>query len=295
MENFIMSFKATSMFVVVATFVVSGCVTSGSNGPSKTPDLSVGSSQYRDMPNSTSKGGKHAGLLSITPLTTIATDNSAEAENKFSDAYTRLIVTSLNCSNVADLPPECVNQAGNELEEVYENRFWLSRWLWGIRSTINLSTKVTVGSFTATVPLVSVDHISNRTDGEVFLRTVHHSAQNYPLFLINGSGSNGVVSLQFAVKSTDETQSSLAGTLVQVAQSVAKAVSPQSHVLTTLTEQSTKDVAAALDKALSQVLAKSVDEQQWVEKDVRTWGLYGATVRFKMPAEQGILFFSSWD
>lgn len=220
-------FRATGIFMVAAAFGVSGCATSGSTakqvesvGQGKEQSVIV-QSNVRDDENrsnvdakgkNTKPGGR---WLSITPLTTISTDSFQEAQNKFSDAYTRLTVTSINCSNETDAPEGCGTSnrreidntyKGKDMDLKYEDRFWLSRWLWGIRHTINLTSKVTVGSFTATVPLVTVDHISNRTDGEAFIRTVHHSAQNYPLFLIKGDGSNGVVTLQFEVKATDETQ-----------------------------------------------------------------------------------------
>ncbi len=170
----------------------------------------------------------------------------------------------------------------------YESRSALARYFFGINRTVNFAVKVTVGSFAATVPLVTLGHVSNATDGEGFVRTVYYQAENFPLFLVKADGSNSVVSGQFSVKASDQYQSG-AGAIIQTAQTVIKAVAPQSAVVTTLSAQATKDAATAIDGAINKLLARSIDEEPWIDNDIRRWGA-GVSVTFSIPFQEG-----AWD
>lgn len=148
--------------------------------------------------------------------------------------------------------------------------------------------KVSAGSYTATVPLVTIDHVSTKSDGESFNRIVYHQAENYPLFLFKADGSNEVVSVKAAVKISNQIQSGAAGAALQVAQNAIKYVAPQSAVLTTLSQQSADNKANAIDAAVNKLFAASVDEEQWSDSDIRMWQS-GVSIIFQIPASEGSL------
>jgi hypothetical protein len=214
----------------------------------------------------------------------LQSDLDSTAQARFSGAYTRLVIASENGSGAA---------AGQASTFPYQSRTMLGRFFLGVHYSINLSAKVTAGSFVATVPLVTMDHVSNSDVGEAFTRIVYHSAENFPLFLVRRDGTNSIVSIQFTVKASDQYQSTAAGTALEVAQSVARTVAPQTAVLTTLTQQTTKDISAALDKTISQLLATSIDEEQWYDNDIRYWSPPttsnpgGVSVTFQIPDSEG--------
>ncbi len=226
-------------------------------------------------------GTKEGKWINITPLTTVSWSTPDSPDGRFSDAYTRLIITSLTPDNCGT-DVACANADSYP----YKSREWLERFFVGAHHTINLTAKITIGTFSATVPLATIDHVSNRTDGEGFTRTVYHQAEQFPLFLVKGDGSNGVASAQFLVKGSDQYQSSVAATALEVAQQITTFVAPQAKVLTTLTAQSNKDLAAAMDKTVSQLLGTKIDEGHWIDKDTTLWG-DGATATFKIPASEG--------
>ncbi len=147
----------------------------------------------------------------------------------FSAAYTRLQITGDIADNAGG--------TGTANELPYVQRNWLARWFLGLHTSTNLTIKVSAGTYTATVPLVTIDHISTKSDGESFSRIIYHQAENYPLFLFKRDGSNGIVSVKSTVKISDQVQSGIAGAALEVAQSVLRQVAPTASVLTTLTAQ----------------------------------------------------------
>ena len=138
------------------------------------------------------------------------------------------------------------------------------------------------------MPLVTIDHISDRSNGEKFDRTVVHTAQQFPLFLIKGDGSNAIASAKFQVKSADSVSSSIAATALQLAQNAARAAAPQSAVVTTLTEQQTRNVANSIDNAVNQLFSSSLNEGQWLDNDIRRWDS-GVVLTFSIPKSEGRL------
>jgi hypothetical protein len=221
--------------------------------------------------------------INITPLSSLKREKGfgRYPKNIYSDTYTRLKVTS----KIA--PPDNDETAkDNKKTKLYEARNPISRFFWGTHNTITFSAKVITGEFNATIPLVTMVHVSNSSDGEGFTRVINHQAQNFPLFLIKGNGSNGIASVQFSVKATDNYQSNAAAVAVQVAQSVTQVLAPQASVLTTLTQQKTKDIAAVLDKTISQQFSKAVAEEQWIDDDIRRWDK-GVSATFNAPVNDG--------
>lgn len=189
---------------------------------------------------------------------------------------TAAIAANPNCSEPLPTPDD-----STQLYDYHDRNPFL-RAIWGIHTSLNLTAYVSVGAFQATVPLVTIDHTSNHSDGEKFVRIVAHTAQNFPLLLLKGDGSNAMATVHFVVKGTDSTQSSAAAAAIQAAQGVATVLAPESAVLTTLSSPANKEKAAALDKAINSVLSRQLDEEQWLDNDVRRWGA-GAKVTFSIP------------
>lgn len=240
--------------------------------------------------NAPVEGGGKCPYLQLTPLSTVWTgfDNPNQT---YSNLYTRVIINSLAtraAGSTGDARSDLSGSRGQSTadgsEQVYDyrDRGPFLRTFWGIHNSLNLTAYVSVGTFQATVPLVTIDHTSNHSDGEKFVHIVAHTAQNFPLLLLKGDGSNAMATVHFVVKGTDTTQSSAAAAAIEAAQGVATVLAPESAVLTTLSSQSTKDKATALDKAINSVLSRQLDEEQWLDNDVRRWAR-GAKVTFFIP------------
>jgi len=246
---------------------------------------------------STSGAKKVPKWVNVTPMSQLVPGNLVTTPDaNYSSAYTRLIIIGKTCSDI-DVNDECTRPVKRTNEESrpvksYDDHWWVWRLLFGTRNTITLTSKITAGSFEASVPLITIDHISNTTDGESFTRTVYHTAQNFPFFLVKKDASNAIASMKFSVKASSENKSNVAAAIILTAQNVARLAAPPSAVLTTLTEQSAKTVATAIDNTLSKVLATSVEEVQWTDQDIRYWDdEKGVTVRLSIPQEG----FFSWN
>jgi hypothetical protein len=217
----------------------------------------------------------------ITPFSLIQQDFEGTAKDYFSNAYTRLLV-------VSPVARPGATSAADQQALQYQKRWWLTRFFMGRHSSTNLSIKVTVGSFTATVPIATIDHISNASDGENFTRIVYHRAEDFPLFLVKRDGTSDIVSIRSSVRVSDQLQSGAAGTALSVTQSAIRLVAPQSAVLTTLTTQSSKDKATAVDAAINKLFSTNLDEEQWADNHILFWG-NGASITFSIPYPEGNL------
>jgi hypothetical protein len=215
----------------------------------------------------------------ISSFSLIREDFASTAKDYFSNAYTRLLVTS---------PVDRLGSTETVVDFPYQKRLWLSRFLVGRHSSTGLSIKVSVGSFTTTVPIATVDHISTAGDGESFTRIVYHRAEDFPLFLVKRDGTSDVVSIHSSVRVSDQLQSGAAGAALSVTQSAIRLVAPQAAVLTALSAQNAKDKASALDSAINKLFATSVDEEQWADGHLLFWGA-GASITFAIPYPEGNL------
>jgi hypothetical protein len=213
-------------------------------------------------PPSSPGGGTVNHYISITPPTAVSGTIDSVARDRFSDAYTRLAVDAAVSPGGAD---------GTAGGLPHTTRTILARFLFGEHTSLNLTAKVTVGPFVATVPLLTLDHVSNSTAGEAITRLVSHQAQNFSFFLVRRDGGNAVVSVQFSVKANDSVTSAAAGMALSVAQNVAQLVSPESAVVTTLTQQSTKDVATAIDQAIGGLFTTNIDEEHLLDQHIGRW------------------------
>ena len=287
--------KSIEVTIALCMLLLSGCATreaalNYNDGPSFVimPPLQTSNNATDESDKSADKlknpDKKH--IVSITPLSKLNIDNETMDQPKkslYSNAYTRLLLVqkSQDGSNVF--------KDSNKSDEIgYEDRGALARLFWGTHNAYALSTKVVVGNFEATVPLVTMDHLSNRNDGEKFLRIVYHRANAYPLFLIKGDGSNAIASIKVQVNASDSTESSIVSSSVQLASALSKVLVPQSSVLTKLTEQQTKDVATAIESTINKAMYRSVDEEQWYDRDVNKISVdKSLSIEFKVPKNDG--------
>jgi hypothetical protein len=223
--------------------------------------------------------GGPVGAINITPFTGLAeqwTPASAQG-GIFADTYTRLIVTSETANGSG--------QGGAELP--YIERWPIIRYLIGREFAMNLTASVTAGSFKATVPLLSLDHKSDSNVGEQWSRTVYHSAEAFPLFLVSAAGDGAIPSIRAELKGSIDVSSRLAATGVQVALAVAEDVSPQSKVVTELSKSSVQKKATAVDAAIGKLFGRGIDEGHWSDQDIRYWQWQkGVQITFFIPASE---------
>ncbi|MFC3652285.1 hypothetical protein ACFONN_12085 [Dyella humi] len=191
-----------------------------------------------------------------------------------------MIITSTDGSNSSQPNEESIKYQ-------YQDRGAWSRFFSPKHTSINFSVKVFDGPFIATIPLMTVDHVSNTSDGEGFQRVVTHQVETYPLFLIKEDGSNSKFSSQFVLKGATQYQGPVSGA-ISAAQTAIKLVAPHSAVLTTLTEQTVKDASSALDSVLARLLSTSIDEEHSVDEDVGLLapGKKGITVTLQIPTPE---------
>lgn len=216
-------------------------------------------------------------VINITPFSDLSWQEMAYPTSVYSNVYARLKVL------YEPLPGQS-SAAGTDFLS-YRERTVVERFLMGRHASFNITAKVAIGSFTATVPLVSLDHVSNSTSGEVFSRVIYRQAKQYPLFLVRGMGGEDVVSIQFSVRRSHETQTGAAALGLQLVQQAVALAAPETAVLTTLTAQSSKDIATALDRTVSQLYDTSISESQWIDKDTALWG-GGVRAQFKLPVAE---------
>jgi hypothetical protein len=98
---------------------------------------------------------------------------------------------------------------------------------------------------------------------------IYGSAESYPLFLVSKNGEGGTPNIQAELNGTTSYSSELAQTAIGVVLNLAKDLSPQSKVVTTLSQASIQKQADALDAAISKLLGKSMDEARLTDTDVR--------------------------
>jgi hypothetical protein len=231
--------------------------------------------------------------ISITPFSafTEEIDSESNGEMSFSDAYTRVIIQGRvfadKKSTLESLPTE---KAPEETFLPYEPRGWLRRALVGKEFSMNLTAKVVIGSLEQTVPLVTIGHSSN-SDGEKWTRSIHHSASNFPLFLVKGDGSASDPRIRFTVSAANSYASNGAAAALGVALQVAKATSSAPTVITRLTSDSTKTEAQAIDNAISKLFGSALAEEHWTDRDlkkqsVNTANAHGALVQFSIPTDE---------
>ena len=226
---------------------------------------------------------KNVNQVNLTPLSNYNDDWSADGARggDFSDSYTRLIILS----KVNDSRTASGGQIPKPLE--YKPRLWIYRALVDRNYSINLSAKVTAGSFEATIPLATVSHQSGRK-GEQWLRSIHHDQRNFPLFLVTSNGSGSTPTVRFLFSGDRSYASSAAATSIQVALNFAK-ISDTARVVTALSKDGVREQARAMDEAISKIFNNSLSEEHWSDRDLRFWRrgrsgeIGGARIDFSIP------------
>jgi len=208
---------------------------------------------------------------SITPFSLI--DEGEDTLSIPADTYTRLQITGDSAKTDRVFP--------------YTKRKFFWRLTVGKRYTTNATLKAKAGRFVATVPLLTMDHESSSKKGESFTRGNARTSFDFPLFLVRGDGAADVGSFDFEVSASDGTTANAASLALNVAERFLKTVAPSSGVLTTLTEDETRDVASALDSAVSQLFSSSVSERQSFDINLKDGHSY--TIDIVGPGTEGSL------
>lgn len=284
-----MTEKNKLLFAMISTCtVLSGCVSAPpSAAPTPTGLPKAATPEPPEQPS------EPVPPINLTPLSTYEDQwiGGVPAGGSFANSYTKVIL-------VGDLVADKKNgvESKNQPESLkYQKRWWLSRALLGQEFSINLTAKVTVGSFEATFPLATIGHQSN-SDGEQWQRVIHHSMSHSPLFLVRSDGSASVPIVKLSVNGTNSYASRGAAAAIQTALGVARATSQPATVITRLSEQSTKDQARAVDAAISKLFGSGIAEEHWSDRDLRAWRVseknepLGVRVTFNIPRNEG-----DWD
>lgn len=228
----------------------------------------------------TGSGGQSAVAVNLTPFSGYRDNwNTLKGQGvDFSGAYTRLSISN-------QLAKDEVGVAADAKR--YSPRNAAKRAIVGLDFSMNLTAKVTVGAFESTVPLATVSHQSD-AKGEHWSRVIHHSLNNFPLFLVRSDGSSSTPVIKISVKGANSYSSRAAAAGVQAALGVARASGQAASVITRLSEQSTKDKARSIDEAISRLFASGIEEEHWTDRDLRLWGTdkgiaKGVVVDFNIP------------
>jgi post-segregation antitoxin (ccd killing protein) len=225
------------------------------------------------------------------PLPGSIAGNSAEqaasrVSEEFSDTYTRLLIIGTDFADRAGSAGE-----PNENFLPYDSRGTIKRYLSGKNYTTNLTAKVVVGTFEATVPLATVTHRSD-SNGEHWARSIHYNALNFPLFLVRSDGAASIPSITFTLNASNEMTSMGAAAGLQAALTIARATGTAASVVTQLSEQATKERARAIDNVVSKLFSSGIQEEHVSDRDLRLWQSdngkpVGVAVEFAVPSEEG--------
>lgn len=223
----------------------------------------------------TSNQHKTIDLTPLTDFNNLHKENTAQG-NLIANTYTRILITG-----------EGYEKSGAESELDYNNRSWLARYFWAKKYDLNLSARILIGCYETTVPLVTISHNSGR-EGEQWLRTVNHQFLSSPLFLVKEDGSMSVPSIHFKLSASNEYTSNMAGSALQVAITAIRQISPEAKILTTLTEQSSKDTARAIDEAIGKLFGSSIMEEHIYDQALRKWQSEGGvSISLYIPKQEG--------
>ena len=176
----------------------------------------------------------------------------------YSDMYTRFVLFGRDGAG----PGTPNDDTGRTNYRNYraERPSWIARLFTREERSVVAVARVSVlnPNLDMTIPLYSVSYNSGGEDGESWATAFTSSHVRSPLFRITG---NSRFALNVKTSTSDSTQSSGFSTAISALTSAVSLVSPQAGVLTTLSEDSTKDRATALDGAISELLSYSISEE----------------------------------
>lgn len=200
--------------------------------------------------------------IDISPLTTIMdTDvdskKTAAKENSYNQSYTRLKISSQGLSGDEKLG-DGIYAPGNKMK------------LFGSKNTcsVNLAAKVSIGAYQATIPLLTLSH-GNDNEGEKWRQVIAHKLLNYPLFLIKGDGRDSIPEIRLTLSGDKSVNSNAASLALGLTVAALQIVSPEAKVLTTLTAESTKNKATAIDNTINRLFSTGIAEEHLSHRDLR--------------------------
>lgn len=179
----------------------------------------------------------------------------------------------------------------------YAKRKWYSRLGIAKKYSATVSLKADAARFSATTPLLSREYESSRKKGENFSRSINYDSLDFPLFLVGSDSRNGVGRFKLTVDVSEETDLDIATHSLALVTKALNAVAPTSGVLTSLSEQSSKDVAEALDKAIGSLYATSIKEAVDFDIDLKNGGVYTIEIygpRFEVNETYASVLIGKW-
>jgi hypothetical protein len=214
-------------------------------------------------------------LVVLTPATHITRQQTSHYIP--SETYTRFTVTSYNGSGTS--------QGGKVELYPYKMRSGVERLFVGTHHSASLSLTLVSGGFTATVPVLTITHDSTRSGGEVFSRVLRHEAMDFPMFLVRGSTTSDVASVTVDLKGDDSIASSAAGSALSAVVDATKLLGAPPALVTTLSANSTRQLATTIDNAINKLFSKSIEERQLLDHSIRAW--QPIIVALRLPRHQG--------
>ena len=187
-----------------------------------------------------------------TPFLSVAVQQGTAAPS--SSCYFRL--------NVEPVIQASVN---NQLEHL--PRSGVRRFFNGVNYSFTSLVKISVANYEESVVLYSRVYRSSRSDGENHDRSLLIYGYDYPLFLLErDSNGQAEVSVSADMKNTQTFQ--LAGTALEAVTLGLKAVAPSAGIITTLTEESTRNVSAQIDQSAGAFMGVSAANSERHDLDV---------------------------
>lgn len=229
-------------------------------------------------------------------MTAVSGELNGNPKGNFNGFYTRLIVNGVTPQPQHNGDEKKGKEnSENPINLPYKMRNFIEKFFIDKHSSLNLTAHVKAGSFTATVPLATLDHITNGSEGESFTRIVIHSAKDFPLFSLRRNNGS-IVSVKFSLRASKSLSSAMAGSALSVVQNATKLVAPQSAVVTTLTQDSTQRIASAIDQAVAKLFSMTISEEHVWDDDINGWEINaedstnaenGIKVELWIPEEEG--------
>jgi len=192
----------------------------------------------------------------------------------YSDYY---ILAATSFTPAANSDPQSYDKA---------NRGLLGRFFFGRNVNFTLQASLTIDGTTIPLPLYAMSHNSNAQDGETFSADLSLVSHDLYVRVTDSTPINA----NFSAVYTETTESNLISTGVQVAKTAVMAISPNAHMLTTLSKPSLQQQSKIWDAALNKLLAESIQEKTSVAilpGDLKS-GAYGL-ITLSIPGPDGKL------
>lgn len=179
----------------------------------------------------------------------------------------------------------------------YAKRDGLRRFFSPNKYSATVTLKTDVAKFSDTTPLITRLYESSRKKGESFSRTIEYDGIGYPLFLVGTDSRNQVARFQLAVDVSKVSTMDSVGYSISLVTKALQIVSPAAGILTTLSEQSTKDAADALDKVIGTFNSTSIREVSEFDFDLTAGNNYTVEIfgpRYEVDESNPAVSLGKW-